>query len=167
MGLSPKSKTPNVKDVGLFSVGELYERRSSFHKSSDFGGDENTWTLAANVKFSASLCITFFVRDWLFAWLSLCACVHHVLVLPPQGLIGVCPKAWGGGGGDSGGCDIKIWRTGAEWIKLERRIRILISLWNQISYRGLLQMVNWTLYWPCGRGPSHILEQEIIQSLLC
>ena len=25
---------------------------------------------------------------------GLCACVHHVLVLPPQGPTGVCPKTW-------------------------------------------------------------------------
>lgn len=52
-----------------------------------------------------------FVSDWLFAGLGLCACVHHVLVLPPQGLMGVCPKAWGGG--DSGRCNMKTWKTGA------------------------------------------------------
>lgn len=154
-------------------MGESYERRSLFHKSLDFGGDENTWTLAANGTFSALLCITF-LWDWLFARLSLCACVHHVLVLPPQGLIGVCPKAWGWGALWYENMKNRSFRvTGrlvgrsAEWIKLERRVRILISLWNQISYRGLLQTIHWTLYWPCGRGPFHILQQEIIQSLLC
>lgn len=99
-----------------------------------------------------------FLRDWLFVRLGLCACVHHVLALPPQGLMEVCPKAWerergkGAGAGEHSGrlryenmknCSFRVSgglvRRRAEWrLKLGRRVPILLSLWKPISDMGIV-----------------------------